>query len=82
VPYVRLCVVKLYVLLVYSARVPASLGTAVPRRGALSIAAGVKLPAALTERMIERRRETSARGDFVRIAILNIALKMVQSSSN
>jgi len=51
------------------------LGTAVPRRGALSIAAGVKLPAALTGRTLERKRDTSARGDFIMIAILNIVFK-------
>jgi hypothetical protein len=37
------CVEKLYSDVVYKVRVPDKFGKAVPRRGALSIAAGVKL---------------------------------------
>lgn len=78
VPFVRLlteraafreCVVKLYVVVEYRANDPSALGIAAPRRGALSIASGVKrgeleeLEAAFTARVLESRRATREKGD-------------------
>jgi hypothetical protein len=52
------------------------LGIAVPRRGALSIAAGVKSEAASTNRMLERKsRAIVIVGDFVNDTILTIDFK-------
>lgn len=62
----------------YRVRVPAKFGRVVPRRGALSIVAGVKieeLEVALTEIITESKREMRAMGDLVKVAILTISLK-------
>jgi hypothetical protein len=78
-PYLREWVVKLYVEVVYRARVPSEFGRAVPRRGALSIAAGVKieeLDVALTETTIMNNMKTRVIGDLVNATILTIFLEM------
>lgn len=73
--YLRLWVVKFQVVEVYNANVPSALGRAAPRRGALSIASGVKVPevaleAAFTLRTLESRRVTRESGDRIIATIL------------
>jgi hypothetical protein len=78
-PYLREWVVKLYVEVVYRARVPSEFGRAVPRRGALSIAAGVKieeLDVASTDTTIKKSMKTRAIGDLVNVDMLTIFLEM------
>jgi hypothetical protein len=51
------------------------LGIAVPRRGALSIAAGVNSEESWTARILERKSRERAIGDFVNDTILTIDFK-------
>lgn len=79
--YLRLWVVKFQVVEVYNAKVPSALGRAEPRRGALSIASGVKVPAvaleaALTLRTLESKSATRESGDRIIATILTaVSLK-------
>lgn len=79
--YLRLWVVKFQVVEVYNAKVPSALGRAEPRRGALSIASGVKVPAvaleaAFTLRTLESRRVMRESGDRMIATILKaVSLK-------
>jgi len=72
-----LCFSNEYVVCVYRASVPAELGTAAPRRGALSIASGVKRVELIADEMErkERRRMMRALGELILNGIVTFILK-------